>query len=695
MSLSLKEKANKDKEFLINQTNEFLKSENNFSEPLETSRDKINEAVKKGNFSEALQNLEIFREQKTGIDLIIVDSRDGNTPILIRDSRNNTSESRILGTEGFEMQYLNVIRAAIEIADIENKPELKDQLKDQAANFINNFHEKNKEQPQETISINVKNKINNVITFLEKSGIEKPHKKINVAKDFQNFNDQHFNIVTLSKIKDTKGKNHTVIEAEVALKGITEEQKMEYKNRDNKKWFTKMPTWEQKLVNRYVEKITNGNHVIPTQLRQIVGMKNAFEKITGIADPNSESFEILHNSKHAGTLASIARDDDSKQKITDLNAKQAQEWIGKAHILHANTLNSGSELVKKLDKDAAIVVSTKTAINYVGGFYTNTAFNKFRKIASFSNLTGVKERLNDLADSLPQDKIFQNIKTHLRPSSKINKLLGIKPKSNFKELLHEAQKIYKFSPGTIETLTIAADLKKDIDKSNVIFFRGDDKDNISADISKKLNYLNNRILNSKDPILEKALKHETLTMCASGKDRTGLAEHDQSAGVIASKLNMNIEDIDKQLLKAGHTAGQAGGIHAGGATIGCYGTLPVTSQGFPEYRKEVLQPIMEPTAPNNKIKLLKKNQIINEKKEQKIALETPNMLKDEKYNTTILPKNTKTLLTTKQYTTNLDKHELVKPIINELKGVLKARKDTIHSSSFTPSNPKHKSSRSK
>lgn len=122
---------------------------------------------------------------------------------------------------------------------------------------------------------------------------------------------------------------------------------------------------------------------------------------------------------------------------------------------------------------------------------------------------------------------------------------------------------------------------------------------------------------------------------------------DQSAGVIASKLNMKIEDIDKQLLKSGHTARQAGGIHAGGATIGCYGTLPVTSQGFPEYRKEALQPIMEPTAPNNKIKLLKKNQIIDEKKEQEIALETPNMLKDEQYNTTILPKNTKTLLTTK------------------------------------------------
>jgi hypothetical protein len=263
MSLSLKEKADKDKAFLINQTNEFLKSKNNFSEPLETNRDKINEAVKNGNFGEALQNLEILREQKTGINLIRIVGKDGNTPILIRDSRNNTNESRILSTEGFEMQYLNAIRAAMEIVAIEKKPELKNQLKDQAINFINSFHEKNKEQPQEKISINVKNEINNIMTFLEKNGIEKPHKKINVAKDFQNFNDEHFNIVTLSNIQDNSGKIHTIIEAEVALKGITEEQKAEYENRNNENWFTKMAPWEQELVNIYVEKITAGNTLYP------------------------------------------------------------------------------------------------------------------------------------------------------------------------------------------------------------------------------------------------------------------------------------------------------------------------------------------------------------------------------------------------------------------------------------------------
>ncbi|WP_395476984.1 hypothetical protein [Rickettsia endosymbiont of Pantilius tunicatus] len=47
-----------------------------------------------------------------------------------------------------------------------------------------------------------------------------------------------------------------------------------------------MPSWERQLVNKYAEKIKEGEHVIPTQLRQIVGMKNAFEKITAIAEDN-------------------------------------------------------------------------------------------------------------------------------------------------------------------------------------------------------------------------------------------------------------------------------------------------------------------------------------------------------------------------------------------------------------------------
>ncbi|WP_341791926.1 hypothetical protein [Rickettsia endosymbiont of Gonocerus acuteangulatus] len=144
------------------------------------------------------------------------------------------------------MQYLNVIRAAIDIAEIEGKPEaLKTELRKQAVDFIDSFHKDNEKNSQMQISPNVKDKINDIAILLENNGIKEVHKKLNVAKDFQNFNDEHCNIVTLSNIKDKNGKDHTFIEAEVALKGVTDEQRAEYQNRADKDWFKKMPSWER------------------------------------------------------------------------------------------------------------------------------------------------------------------------------------------------------------------------------------------------------------------------------------------------------------------------------------------------------------------------------------------------------------------------------------------------------------------
>jgi hypothetical protein len=97
-------------------------------------------------------------------------------------------------------------------------------------------------------------------------------------------------------------------------------------------------------------------------------------------------------------------------------------------------------------------------------------------------------------------------------------------------------------------------------------------------------------------------KEEILNMCASGKDRTGLAEHDQSAQAIANKIGATVKDIDGQLLASGHTSQQAGGINSGGATVGCYGTKSENRAGIPASRKQDLDAIVEVTASSNKIK---------------------------------------------------------------------------------------------
>ena len=54
-------------------------------------------------------------------------------------------------------------------------------------------------------------------------------------------------------------------------------------------------------MDQYANTVQNGMHVIPTQLRQIVGMKNAFEKIVAVTTRDGKNFETLLISKHAGT----------------------------------------------------------------------------------------------------------------------------------------------------------------------------------------------------------------------------------------------------------------------------------------------------------------------------------------------------------------------------------------------------------
>lgn len=149
------------------------------------------------------------------------------------------------------------------------------------------------------------------------------------------------------------------------------------------------------------------------------------------------------------------------------------------HKLHANTLNSGAANFVVPHPDAKLVTLTKRAIDHVGGRYTNTAFNKFRRIAGFNHFDGTKEQLNDLANNLPKETNFKDIATHLKPRGKLERLFGInKPKGDLKTMLNTEFNAGRLSKQAHEILTNAASLKQDIEKADAIFYRGADKENI-------------------------------------------------------------------------------------------------------------------------------------------------------------------------------------------------------------------------
>ena len=368
-----------------------------------------------------------------------------------------------------------------------------------------------------------------------------------------------------------------------------------------------MPEWEQKLTQKYSPIIAEGEHVVSTQLRQVIGMRNAFEKITAIVDTTNPSpkLEIIHTSKHAGSIASFSKDKDSCQKIADLNARQAQEWIGSDRRLHCNTFNSGPTLGLKVDR--VIVKQTLQAMANVGGKETNSAFNPFRLSERANVYDGVKDVIKELSKALEKNKEFETIKTHLNPEPRgwVSKLFGInKPKGDATEEIKKLKDKGLIGEATEKILKTAIDLTnliKDTGKASL------DLENIQLSLSQKLNELATTTANLtksedvKGLMLSKIVKEEILNMCASGKDRTGIGEHDQSVQALAIRLGGDVGDLDSKLLAAGHTAGQTGGAYAGGASIGCYGTKAETAQCFPRSRNEGLATIIEVASKGNNI----------------------------------------------------------------------------------------------
>lgn len=609
----IRDKFLADRENMMTQTQGYLNDASNNSRPdvsspeaLSASRKNVVELVKGGDFSKALEGLEEMRDARSGISTTKIEGKDGATPVVIRDARNcKTPAER--STESFEGQCLNAYRAAIEVAGLEGNQALQDSLKQEAVDFITTFHDENSGKSQEELSKAAKKVTKGIVAKMDNSGIEKAGSKLNTAKEFQNFNDTHCNVATLSAVTDKAGKTHTVVEAEVALKGLTSDQKGEFDKAGTEQkpeWYKGASGLEQKLIEKYTPAITDGTHVIPTQLRgSIPGMRNAFEKVTAVMESGGNALEELHSSKHAGTLASLVKDKDSRQDLTNQNARQAQEWMGTDVKVHCNTLNSR----RPGGDDIEIIESTTKAMESVGGKETNTAFNGWRTFGFASDVTGAKELLSEIAGSLDniagdkdQAKALKVIQSHIDPKSSpplfgpsFEDALAKLPDS----LLTEKDK---------EVLRDSAGMAKNV-KAADANIRFGDSENVSLTVSTEMNQLTTKIRNNAaDSKLQTLPKEDVLTMCASGKDRTGLAEHDQTAQAVAARFGMDIKDVDKQILVAGHTAEQAGSIRAGGGTIGCHGTKEENLAGLPASRRENLEAIVEVSSANNKIKNIEK-----------------------------------------------------------------------------------------
>lgn len=576
--------------------------------------DNFDEAVQA--LSNAMKALERARDAKSGIKTEIISTENGPS-VLVRDA-SKCDKELVRGTEASEIQFLNLVRAGLEVADIEKLPrETKIQLLQQAQVFMTSLGNRDdfstnldERIPQEKALAKEFDEAVEMRVYgvLRSAGVPNVENKVDVAKDFQNLKTEHYNIATISQVSVGVGRTAPVITVEVGQRSLTKEQKAEYatisepNEQDRPAWFNAMPWWEQELCRRNVAAITDGNHTLGTQLWQLVGMKNAFEKVTlaakkvTLAAGEGEDLVEIHAKKHAGTLASISEDKGSRQGIFSQNLGQFQEWIGEGVTPVINTLNSSGMLGKSHDPE---IIKQHSAGLVGRGEYVNTAFNLARISSGANELAGLEPLLADISGCLktaserdPHQKAnFDTVIANLapKPVSFFGKV--VRAIMNPREAIIRATENVDYAIDTLSSkgviskseadiLRNAVDLRKGSDASkDAVFLRREG--NASLDTATALGFVIGQINSARSNAGLEALsgipKRDVMTACASGKDRTGEElEIETTKAAVAHYekrgYKPDIAKLSESLVAGGHTAQQAGGVFSCGSAAGCFGT---------------------------------------------------------------------------------------------------------------------------
>lgn len=197
----------------------------------------------------------------------------------------------------------------------------------------------------------VKNYNTQMLHVLESSGIAEPEKKLKFASEIANFKDDHHHIVTLTTALDRNSKPHTVYEAEIMLNGLTDKQINQYQDIARStpgkpcgvEWFDKMDKYKQDLLRPVALDISLGNKVIPTQLlSDVVGVRNAYQKVTAISSATSPEPKVLSQTLHSGTPTTKVKtvSKEARQEITDENLRQLKSFLPPDGRMNLNILTS-------------------------------------------------------------------------------------------------------------------------------------------------------------------------------------------------------------------------------------------------------------------------------------------------------------------------------------------------------------------
>lgn len=568
----------------------------------------IIEKIHNNKTTEAVLLLDILKDLKQGIH-IHIDEENCN---IIRDARNGTIKTDNTAS-AYVATILNYSEALKDLYEIEGKdPKI-------ISNLVEEAKELSIKMLIDPIYYNLKDIelkyltnefLKKCIKKIEYSSITNATEKLKVARDFQNFKYPQYNFSTLTKIDNT-----TVIQNEIGMRYLSEEQIQMYKTPESYTWFKNITEFNQRIIKKYANSIMNCQHLVPTQLRFMPGLRNASISYTYVLE-NNKMIEI-NKSIHCSSIASSIEDYKSSIEIAESNINQLKLYNEKPFII---SLVSPNNLYSKFDRQVLKQTSLQTQNN--GMPYINLAFNFFRRLPGSNYTSGAKKVFYDFSYCLNQKighnnqanlsiinnyilnkhSIFEKICLYIATPFFLDRLVRkIFNNKNFSSALNATNSLYTDNYEIKKSVYLMLNAARDVKQISDSFIdKSIERSNYCLSATTSLNmgiyYAQKNGLSN----------YQTVTGCASGKDRTALALHDSSSKSIVDYFEskgqkMSISEIDQKLTESGHQTHKPGSVAYGGCSVGAYGTKRENLDAIPVSRFKNLKSMVTVTSQNNEI----------------------------------------------------------------------------------------------
>ncbi len=546
-------------------------------------------------------------------------SDKNGTTTIIRDAR-NIKKTAPCRPENYLVQAFNILRAGKALLEIHQKSKQSSQPQEGiteetdlidtiATNIANELKTHQDTDPlTESLCLQIlKNTTVHVVNILQNNGVTDYFKLpatqlLDVTKNYTGLEDDHPAVMTILATKDSNNNNYAINSQ--PLYALTNKQKEQFNSLNQQKWFNDLPEYQQLLVKKYKTQLTDGRHLVPTQIRNIPGLRNSYKTEVVVLDrEKSDTTKTITKFIQSGTMVSFAKDKESAEKITQENFAQLHQNVGDK--IHTITLNSNNTLdtidniaVQETEK-ATQKYNQNNALNQKNFVHSNAPLN-FLRFASPTNYTGMNDLLKQISTQLNRDE-FGKVADYLQDLNGVsfksaNAELNDPTQSNndksMKEVLLAAIELKQLTTEKPKNL-----LQRILNFNYRLYTKGENK---PLKVVRKYIALNTLLLKQDKPLITRASLPIPHITCKSGKDRTGFAQFIIISDAINRDImKSNMEDknlfdrVNNDISMAGHTQYLPGVC---GGTPGCIGIKNLYLLIPQEFTKNIATRLQQPTA---------------------------------------------------------------------------------------------------